>query len=163
MDHLNFYEEVFNFIKMFLGFENLSLRLTTLKVIMMAKILIVDDDLLQLEQMEKWLAPLGHELRLLLQPEFLFQRVEKEAYHLILMDVEMPKMDGISLLKQLKNHPLYRDIPVMMLISNAEDPLITKCLKWGATDYVSKPINPTLFKKRIKNTLQRQNDSTLSV
>ena len=155
MDHLNFYEEVPHFIKMFLGFENLSWRLSWPKARTMAKILIVDDDLLQLEQMEKWLAPLGHELRLLLQPEFLFQRVEKEVFHLILMDVEMPKMDGISLLQQLKNHPRYCNIPVMMLISNAEDPLITQCLQGGAADYVSKPINPTLFKKRIKNTLER--------
>ena len=129
----------------------------------MAKILIVDDDLIQLEQMEKWLAPLEHELRLLLQPEFLFQRVEKEAFHLILIDVEMPKIDGISLLQQLKNHPRYCHIPVMMLISNAEEPLITQCFQWGATDFLSKPINPILFQQRIKNTLERQNDSMLSI
>ena len=117
---------------------------------MMAKILILDDDILQLEYMKKWLASL-YELGLLLESEFLFHRLDEEPFSLILLDVYMPGEGGISLLKKLKAHPKYRCIPVIMLLSDNQ--LIEKCLELGATDYLVKPINQMVLKQRVENTL----------
>ena len=116
----------------------------------MAKILILDDDILQLEYMKKWLVPL-YELGLLLDSEFLFRRLDEENFDLILLDVYMPGEDGISLLKELKAHPKHRYIPVIMLLSDNQ--LIEKSLELGAIDYLNKPINPMVLKQRIENTL----------
>lgn len=116
----------------------------------MAKILILDDDILQLEYMKKGLASL-YELGLLLDTEFLFMRLEDEKFDLILLDVYVPGEGGISLLKKLKAHPKHHHIPVVMLFSDNQ--LIEKCLECGATDYLSKPINQMVLKQRIENTL----------
>lgn len=116
----------------------------------MAKILVLDDDLIQLEQIKKWLNPF-YEVRLILQSEFLFKRIEDEKFDLILLDVYMPGEGGLSLLKKLKSHQTHRDIPVIMLVSDNQ--LIEECLEGGAIDYLGKPINQTVLKQRIKNSL----------
>ena len=123
----------------------------------MAKILILDDDLLQLEQMKQWLTSDFYELGLILQSKYLFQRLNHENFDLILLDVYMPGEDGISLLKKLKSHPLHCNIPVIMLIS--DNKLIEECLCLGANDYVNKPINQRILQQRIENALLSSSSS----
>ena len=69
---------------------------------------------------------------------------------LILLDIQMPKINGIEVLQRLKENPLTRSIPVVMLTSSKENPDIQKCYSLGANSYIVKPVNFDDFAKTIK-------------
>ena len=70
----------------------------------MTRILIVDDDPKVTEQISTVLDSIGFESLFLLEPEYLIQMLSKKKIDLILMDIHMPGIDGLTLLKQLKHH-----------------------------------------------------------
>ena len=67
----------------------------------------------------------------------------------ILLDLKMPKVNGIEVLTKLKSDPMTRTIPVVVLTSSAEDPDIKKCYELGANSYIVKPVEFDNFTKRI--------------
>ncbi|MBF0231715.1 MAG: response regulator [Desulfamplus sp.] len=69
---------------------------------------------------------------------------------LILLDIEMPGMDGFEVCSILKQQPLSRDIPVIFISGNIDPDDITKGFEVGAIDYVTKPYNPAELKARLK-------------
>ncbi|MGC1305920.1 MAG: response regulator [Phormidesmis sp.] len=77
-------------------------------------------------------------------------------YDLILLDVIMPGMSGLELLKQLKRHDVWRHIPVIMISALDEIEGAVKCIELGAEDYLHKPFDPTLLKARIGAYLERK-------
>ena len=122
----------------------------------MAKILIVDDDPHLIELLSEILEILGYSSEFITKPNFLFQILENETFDLILMDYYMPEVDGVTLLKQLKAHPTYNRIPVIMLTSEIDDHLLAKCFKSGAEDFINKPISELVLDSRIKSVLTKQ-------
>ena len=58
----------------------------------------------------------------------------------ILLDINMPKVNGLEVLEQLKRHPVYRRIPVVVLTSSREDRDIAECYQLGANSYIVKPV-----------------------
>ena len=58
----------------------------------------------------------------------------------VFLDLKMPKVDGVEVLKAIKSDPLTRAIPVVILTSSAEDPDIKKCYDLGANSYIVKPV-----------------------
>jgi putative two-component system response regulator len=73
---------------------------------------------------------------------------------LILMDVLMPELDGYAILARLKENPLTRDIPVILLTSLSDPEDEERGLILGAADFVSKPIRPAILAARVKNQLE---------
>lgn len=69
----------------------------------------------------------------------------------ILLDINMPKINGIEVLEKLKSDERTRDVPVVMLTSSAEAPDIQKCYRMGANSYIAKPVNFEAFAHAIKN------------
>lgn len=69
----------------------------------------------------------------------------------ILLDIQMPKVNGIQVLEKLKANDSTRQIPVVMLTSSREDPDIHKCYLLGANSYIVKPVNFEGFAEAIKN------------
>jgi len=69
---------------------------------------------------------------------------------LILLDVKLPKIDGFTVLKQLKNDPEYKNIPIVMLTTSSRDEEIVKGYADGANSYVTKPIKFDEFTETIK-------------
>jgi len=74
----------------------------------------------------------------------------KENPAVILLDIKMPRMDGIEVLQQIKNNPELKTIPVVMLTSSREEPDLKKCYEIGVNAYVVKPVNFKDFFTAIK-------------
>jgi putative two-component system response regulator len=83
----------------------------------------------------------------------LFEILEKVTPDLILLDIEMPEMDGYEALKKLKCEKKTRDIPVVFLTARGDPGSELEGLNLGAIDYISKPFSPPLLLKRIENHL----------
>jgi two-component system response regulator len=69
----------------------------------------------------------------------------------ILLDIQMPKVNGIEVLEKLKADPRTSTIPVVILTSSNESPDIKKCYKLGANSYIVKPVNFNEFTQVIRN------------
>jgi two-component system, response regulator len=70
---------------------------------------------------------------------------------LILLDIQMPKVNGIEVLQKIKSDPGTRTIPIVILTSSKEDPDIQKCYALGVNSYIIKPVNFESFTVAIKN------------
>jgi len=70
---------------------------------------------------------------------------------LILLDIQMPKVNGIEVLQQIKSDERTKSIPIVILTSSKEDPDIKKCYTLGANSYIVKPVNFVGFAEAIKN------------
>jgi len=60
---------------------------------------------------------------------------------LVLLDIRLPKVDGIEVLRQMKGDPVYRAVPVVMLTTSQEDTDIRRCYELGANSYIVKPVD----------------------
>lgn len=69
------------------------------------------------------------------------ERVEPLRPRLVLLDLKLPKVDGIEVLQKLKSHPDTRRIPVVVLTSSRESKDLEECYKLGANSYIVKPVN----------------------
>jgi two-component system chemotaxis response regulator CheY len=75
--------------------------------------------------------------------------LEAQSIHLILLDWNMPKLSGIDFLKQVRAMEKYKDLPIIMVTSEAAKFNVIEALKHGATDYITKPIKLDLFKTKL--------------
>jgi len=85
--------------------------------------------------------------------EELFATLDKVNPALILLDIEMPKMNGLQAIEILKSKPETRDIPVVFLTCRTEDADKSTGLALGAVDYIFKPYNPEQLLKKIELVL----------
>lgn len=69
----------------------------------------------------------------------------------VLLDIQMPKVNGIEVLQKVKSDPRTRATPVVILTSSKEDPDIQKCYDLGANSYIVKPVNFESFAEAIRN------------
>ena len=70
---------------------------------------------------------------------------------LVLLDIQMPKINGIEVLEKIKSDSRTKIIPVVMLTSSKENPDVKKCYSLGANSYIVKPVNFEGFAEAIKN------------
>ena len=92
----------------------------------------------------------GVEAMQYLQYEGKFKDREKENPAIILLDIKMPRMDGIEVLQAIRNDPALKMLPVVMLTSSREEPDLKKCYENGVSAYVVKPVNFSDFFKAVK-------------
>lgn len=85
-----------------------------------------------------------------LRREGLFKDRKKGNPIVILLDLKMPRMDGIETLQVLKNTPEFKLIPVVMLTSSREEPDLKKCYELGVNAYVVKPVDFLDFMESVK-------------
>jgi putative two-component system response regulator len=83
----------------------------------------------------------------------MFAVLEKTVPDLILLDIEMPEMDGFETLLYLKSSPLYKDIPVIFLTSFTDDAIEARGFELGVVDFISKPFSIPVLLNRIKTHL----------
>lgn len=93
--------------------------------------------------------------------EDMFVALKKQTPSIIIMDLMLPGMDGISAIKMLKNS-VYDKIPVIIISANGEETIKVKGLNIGAEDYIEKPFGVLELTARIKKVLSRQNINSLN-
>src|SRR5690242_7986607 len=82
--------------------------------------------------------------------------LRKDAYDLLLLDIEMPEMDGFQVLEQVRGDLALRDVPVIVTSSLEGLDNVVRCIELGAEDYLTKPVNPVLLKARIGASLEKK-------
>ena len=118
----------------------------------MAKILVCDDDKEIVEAIEIYLTQDGHQVLEAYDGIEAVEILKKESVDLLIMDIMMPRMDGIrATLKIREKH----NIPIIILSAKSEDADKILGLNIGADDYITKPFNPLELIARVKSHLRR--------
>lgn len=118
----------------------------------MANILVCDDDREIVEAIEIYLRNEGYHIFKAYDGEEAIQVLQKEDIHLLIMDIMMPKLDGIHATLKIRE---YSSIPIIILSAKSEDMDKILGLNVGADDYVTKPFNPLELVARVKSNLRR--------
>ena len=82
--------------------------------------------------------------------------INEQQFDLVLLDLMMPEISGLDVLKTLKADPLNRNIPVIMVTAADEVETAAECISIGADDFISKPFNATLLRARVAASLEKK-------
>lgn len=118
----------------------------------MANILVCDDDVQIVEAIEIYLKNEGYHIFKAYDGEQAVKLIKKEDIHLLIIDVMMPRLDGIHATLKIRE---YSSIPIIILSAKSEDTDKILGLNIGADDYVTKPFNPLELVARVKSNLRR--------
>jgi DNA-binding NtrC family response regulator len=118
------------------------------------EILIVDDDKEICEYMETFLARDGFLVKTLNSPQDAVDEVRSGKYHIVVLDLMMPKLDGIELLKQIRK--VDSDIAVVIFTGYPSLESAVASMKLDAVDYIKKPFNPDEFREVIERVMKRK-------
>lgn len=116
----------------------------------MAKILIADDSLAELQIFQATLQPTGHQLITVMDGEAAEEKVKTEKIDLIILDVIMPKKNGFQVCRDIKSNDQYKNIPVIMVTSKDQESDKFWGMKQGADEYLTKPFKPEDLLKAVK-------------
>lgn len=119
------------------------------------KVLAVDDDPAILAILQTLLAPRGITLTTLDDPRRFWDVLQKVAPDLLVLDMEMPHINGVELCRVVRNDPRWRDMPVLFLTAAIGPERVGKIFTAGADDYVQKPLVGPELLTRILNRLER--------
>ena len=121
----------------------------------MYNILVVDDDKEIANAIDIYLSREGYNIIKAYDGEEAIQKVNENEIHLIILDIMMPKKDGIQTLEEIRKN---KTIPVIMLSAKSEDYDKISGLDQGADDYITKPFNPLELIARVKSNIRRYVD-----
>lgn len=116
-------------------------------------VMLVDDDFMQLEIYEAFLEALNCKSIKVFDSKEALATAEKYKPQLILLDIMMPGITGLQILKSLKLKPSTKDIPVMMTTGEQKIKDLETAFKLGAADYMIKPADRARFEQKIKTLL----------
>ncbi|MBR6769974.1 MAG: response regulator transcription factor [Lachnospiraceae bacterium] len=118
----------------------------------MATILVCDDDREIVDAIEIYLIQEGYQVLKAYDGEQAIRILKEEEIHLLIIDVMMPKLDGIHATLKIRE---YSSLPIIILSAKSEDTDKILGLNIGADDYVTKPFNPLELVARVKSNLRR--------
>src|SRR5215472_10166092 len=121
-----------------------------------SSLLVVDDNSMNRIMLSRYISKLGYQAALAENGRQALDKLQTEPFDLVLLDVEMPEMDGYQVLAQLKATARLRDIPVIMISAVEELESVVTCIELGAQDYLPKPFNPVLLRARLTACLERK-------
>lgn len=119
-----------------------------------SKILVVDDDMRLRALLERYLMEQGYQVRSAANAEQMDRLLERENFHLLVLDLMLPSEDGLSICRRLRQQG--NPIPIVMLTAKGDEVDRIIGLELGADDYLPKPFNPRELLARIKAVMRRQ-------
>jgi CheY-like chemotaxis protein len=119
-------------------------------------LLVVDDNRVNRLLLGRTLEQLGHKVTFSENGREALEMLQQRRVDLVLLDIEMPEMNGYQVLETLAADPHLRDLPVVMMSSVEEIDSVARCIEMGAEDYLFKPVNPVLLNARIGASLEKK-------
>ncbi|GGO71640.1 osmolarity response regulator transcription factor OmpR [Bowmanella pacifica] len=118
------------------------------------KVLVVDDDMRLRSLLERYLVEQSYQVRTAANAEQMDRLLERENFHLMVLDLMLPGEDGLSICRRLRQKE--NEIPIIMLTAKGDEVDRIIGLEMGADDYLPKPFNPRELLARIKAVLRRR-------
>ncbi len=119
-------------------------------------LLIVDDNKVNRLLLSRNVELLGHKASVAENGRIAMEMLQTQPFDLLLLDIEMPEMDGFEVLEAIKATPHLRDLPVIVTSSVEGIDNIVRCIELGAEDYLPKPVNKTLLRARVSSGLEKK-------
>jgi len=121
-----------------------------------ARLLVVDDNKINRMLLSRSLETQGHLVETAENGKEGLEKIRTGAFDLILLDIEMPEMDGFQVLEACLKDVELRQLPIIMTSAMDELDAVVKCVELGAEDYLTKPINPILLRARVNASLEKK-------
>jgi adenylate cyclase len=121
-----------------------------------ARLLVADDNKVNRLLLSRNLELQGHAVACAENGRVALEMLRRDRFDLLLLDMEMPEMDGFQVLAELKKDLQLRDLPVIVTSSLEGIDHVVRCIELGAEDYLPKPVNPVLLKARIGASLEKK-------
>jgi PAS domain S-box-containing protein len=119
--------------------------LERLRPVQGAQILLVEDNEMNQQVASEILEQAGFYVDIAIHGQEALQKLEQKDYDCVLMDVQMPVMDGFTAARKIREQERYDDLPVLAMTANATVEDRDKCLAAGMNEHIAKPINPQLL------------------
>ena len=120
------------------------------------KILVVDDDMRLRSLLERYLVEQGFQVRTAANAEQMDRLLERENFHLMVLDLMLPGEDGLSICRRMRQKE--DELPIIMLTAKGDEVDRIIGLEMGADDYLPKPFNPRELLARAKAVLRRKSN-----
>src|SRR5512139_1130668 len=119
-------------------------------------LLVVDDNKVNRLLLGRGLEQQGHRVAFAENGRQALELLHKSEFDLMLLDIQMPEMDGYQVLEALTEDLALRDLPVIVTSSLEELDSVVRCIEMGAEDFLTKPVNPVLLRARIGAGLEKK-------
>ena len=117
---------------------------------------MVDDNKVNRLLLGRSLEQQGHTVEMAENGRQALEMLHARPFDLVLLDIEMPEMNGYQVLEKATADLQLRDIPIIITSALEELDSVVKCIEMGAEDYLTKPVNPVLLKARIGASLEKK-------
>ena len=124
-----------------------------------SKILIVDDNNLNIELLNELLSDIGVKITSHSNPLHAIESIKKEKYDLLLLDILMPEMSGFELAETIKNTETNKNTPIIFISAVSGNENIVNGYSLGAYSYIEKPFSPSVVKAQIYNVLKKDEEN----
>jgi adenylate cyclase len=121
-----------------------------------ARLLVADDNKVNRLLLGRTLEVQGHRVSSADNGRRALDMLRAEAFDLLLLDLEMPELDGFALLEIIAADHTLREVPVIVTSSLEGVAHVARCIELGADDYLHKPVNPVLLKARVGSSLEKK-------
>jgi class 3 adenylate cyclase len=121
-----------------------------------ARLLVADDNKVNRLLLTRSLELQGHDVETATNGREALDMLRRGNFDLLLLDIEMPEMNGFQVLEQLVSDLKLRDLPVIVTSSLEGIDHVVRCIELGAEDYLAKPVNAVLLKARIGASLEKK-------
>jgi adenylate cyclase len=124
-----------------------------------ARLLVADDNKVNRLLLGRTLQLDGHHIAAAENGRVALEMLRREPFDLLLLDMEMPELDGFGVLEALRADPALaelRDLPVIVTSSLEGVAHVARCISLGADDFLHKPVNPVLLKARVDSSLEKK-------
>ncbi|MBK9114598.1 MAG: adenylate/guanylate cyclase domain-containing response regulator [Betaproteobacteria bacterium] len=121
-----------------------------------ARLLVADDNKVNRLLLTRNLELQGHTVACAENGRVALELLRRERFDLVLLDMEMPELDGFAVLEEMKRDLALRDTPVIVTSSLEGLDHVVRCIELGAEDYLGKPVNPVLLRARLSASLEKK-------
>ena len=119
-------------------------------------LLVVDDDPRNRDMLSRRLVRLGHRVTAAASGGEAIEALRRDSFDVMLLDMQMPDMDGDEVLELVRGDPVLRSVPVIVLSASDDAGRVARCIESGAEDYLPKPFDPVLLQARLTACLERK-------